>query len=136
MKNKFEFKQALHHDFDPIRKFKVIWNGFWYVMKYDLSVTYKVILSILLLFISLSLRQYTNFMLLVIASGNMMSMEIMNSCVELLCDFHKTGYDERIKVIKDVAAVAAGISILVWVTVIVYEIVSLLNIFVAINYVL
>jgi len=66
-------------------------------------------------------RHYTEFMILLIATGNMLSMEIMNSCIELLCDFHKTGYDERIKVIKDVAAVAAGISIIIWVAVVGYE---------------
>ncbi len=129
MKNKFEFKEALHHDFKPVRKLKVVWNGFWYVMRYDFSVTYKVIVSLLLLLISLYMRQYTNFLLLLIASGNMLSMEIMNSCIELLCDFHKTGYDERIKVIKDVSAVAAGISIVVWLCVIGYDLATMIRVF-------
>jgi diacylglycerol kinase len=56
-------------------------------------------------------------------------MEILNSCIELLCDFHETGYNEKIKVIKDVASVSAGISILVWISVIGYEFYQLFFVF-------
>jgi diacylglycerol kinase len=122
MKNKFEYKEALAHDYKPIQKFKVFINGLWFILKYDLSVTYKIIISTITLSLALLLRQYTNFVVLLIVTGNMVSMEIMNTCVELLCDFHKTGYDERIKVIKDVAAVASGVAIMVWLSIVFYEI--------------
>lgn len=130
MKNKFEYKQALVHEYKPIQKIKVVINGLWFVLRYDFSVTYKVLVSIFILLLSLLLAQYLNFFMLLVVTGNMLSMEIMNSCIELLCDFHKTGYDNRIKVIKDVAAVAAGISIMVWSGVVGFEIYTLFRLFV------
>ena len=122
MKNKFEYKKALTHEYKPIRKITVVISGLWFVLRYDFSVTYKAILSVFVLSLALLLNQYINLIILLIVTGNMLSMEIMNTCIELLCDFHKTGYDKRIKVIKDVSATAAGLSILIWLSVVVYEI--------------
>jgi diacylglycerol kinase len=47
--------------------------------------------------------------------------EILNSAIEALCDFVETRHNERIKVIKDIAAAAVGISIFVWFVVLVVE---------------
>jgi diacylglycerol kinase (ATP) len=43
--------------------------------------------------------------------------EIFNSAIEALCDFVETRHNEKIKVIKDIAAAAVGISILAWLVV-------------------
>lgn len=121
-------KKLLHPDgYHPVRKLRVVWNGFWYVIKYDFSVTYKVLIAIPVLVFGLILNEFTEFMLLLIATGYMISMEMINSCIELLCDYHSKEYDEKIKVIKDVAATAAGISILIWVVVLGYDIYEFLN---------
>lgn len=124
MKNKFT-DIGFNHPYRPLKKIKVAWGGFWFVMKNDLSVAYKVILSIFVLIFSYFLRQSIDIILVVLATGLMICMEMMNSCVELMCDFFETGYNEKIKIIKDVSAAAAGISILVWVIVIGYEIIEL-----------
>jgi len=73
----------------------VVVNGLWFVLKYDFSVTYKVVVSALVLLMAAVLNDYVNVIILLMVTGNMLSMEIMNTCVELLCDFHKTGYDQR-----------------------------------------
>ncbi|MBO0615294.1 diacylglycerol kinase [Thiothrix fructosivorans] len=44
--------------------------------------------------------------------------ELFNSAIEALCDFVEDQHNEKIKVIKDIAAAAVGISILLWVIVI------------------
>jgi diacylglycerol kinase (ATP) len=124
MINKFDASTILDHEYHPLRKIKVVWSGFWFLMRNDFSVTYKVVISILVLALAIWFRQYTNVMLILISTGNMLGMEIMNTCVELLCDFHVTEYNAKIKVIKDVSAVAAGISILVWLSVIIFELIE------------
>jgi len=129
MNNKFEYKSALKRKFKPIQKIKVVTDGLWFVLKNDLSVTYNLIISAITLSISLLLNQYINVVILLIVTGNMLSMEIMNTCIELLCDFQKTEYDEKIKVIKDVSAVAVGISIVVWLGVVLYEIYTVIMYF-------
>ena len=48
--------------------------------------------------------------------------EIVNSAIEALCDFVEEKHNEKIKVIKDIAAAAVGIAILTWMIVIGVEI--------------
>jgi diacylglycerol kinase len=47
--------------------------------------------------------------------------EILNSAIEALCDFIETRHNERIKVIKDMAAAGVGLSIFVWFVVLTVE---------------
>ena len=124
MKNKFTGKLT-NHAYNPLNKILVVWSGFWYIMQNDVSVTYKVLISLVTLILGFFYRQAVDVVIIVLATGFMLSLEIMNSVVELICDFMETNYNPKIKLIKDVAATAAGISILTWVVVIVYEITSL-----------
>lgn len=47
--------------------------------------------------------------------------EMFNSAIEALCDFIETHENHKIKVIKDISAAAAGISILLWTVILVVE---------------
>ena len=129
MKNKFKESLWTQHKYDPLKKIKVVVNGFWFVFKSDFSVAYKVVISMFLLIGTIIYKDLFNVILILLATGYMLSMEILNSCIELLCDFHETGYNEKIKVIKDVASVSAGISILVWMVVVGYEFYQLFFVF-------
>jgi diacylglycerol kinase (ATP) len=51
--------------------------------------------------------------------------EIFNSAVEALCDFVEEGHNEKIRVIKDIAAAAVGISIFVWILVLGFEVLQM-----------
>jgi diacylglycerol kinase len=44
----------------------------------------------------------------------MLVAELINSAIEILCDFVEQQENHHIGVIKDIAAAAAGISIFVW----------------------
>ena len=46
----------------------------------------------------------------VICIALVISTEILNTCVEKLCDLYKNSFDERIRVIKDMAAAAVLVS--------------------------
>lgn len=125
MYNKFQNDQDyIYHPFRPIRKIRVVIEGFYFVLKKDFSVTYKFILSIMALVFTFLYRESIDGLLVFVATGYMLSMEIMNSCIELMCDFFETGYNPKIKLIKDTAATSAGISILVWLGVIGWEVTS------------
>ncbi len=60
--------------------------------------------------------------MILLATGVMLSAEIFNTAIEAICDFMKTDYDEKIGIIKDVAAAATGITILIWLLVLIIEI--------------
>jgi diacylglycerol kinase (ATP) len=50
--------------------------------------------------------------------------EMFNSAIEALCDFVEERHNEKIKVIKDIAAAAVGVTILMWVVVLAFELVE------------
>jgi diacylglycerol kinase (ATP) len=108
--------------YHPMRKFKIILSGLYFAVVSDFSVAYKVVLSILVLGLSFVFRQWIDFTLILLGTGLMLIAELFNSCIEALCDFMKEQLDERIRIIKDIAAAAAGISILVWATILIIEI--------------
>ena len=120
MKNKFlGTGEAGYH---PLRKIKTVMSGFQYAVKYDFSVTYKLVLSVIVLIIAFIFREWVDFLLLMTATVLVVMAELFNSAIEALCDFVEERHNEKIKVIKDIAAAAVGISILLWVTVMVMEI--------------
>ncbi len=105
----------------PLRKFRVCLSGLRYAVLYDFSVAYKVVISIVLLGISFYYRQWVDFVSVFAATGLMLIAEMFNTTIEALCDFMETRENEKIRVIKDIAAAATGISILIWLAVLVAE---------------
>jgi diacylglycerol kinase len=107
--------------FHPIRKFKVVLSGLTYAVRYDFSVAYKVVLSTVILAVFFFLRQWIDFLFLFAATVMMLQAELFNSSIEALCDFITTKENIKVKVIKDISAAAAGLNILLWLTVIGFE---------------
>ena len=124
MKNKF--LGTGEEGYHPLRKIKTVFSGFQYAVKYDFSVTYKLVLSAILLVVAFIFRELVDFLLLMTATVLVVMAELFNSAIEALCDFVEERHNEKIKVIKDIAAAAVGMSILLWVTVMVMEIWQLL----------
>ncbi len=46
---------------------------------------------------------------------------MFNTTIEAMCDFIESDYNEKIGIIKDIAAVATGITIFVWLVVLAIE---------------
>ncbi|MBB5347407.1 diacylglycerol kinase [Desulfoprunum benzoelyticum] len=107
--------------YHPIRKIMVCISGLRYAIRYDFSVSYKVLLSISTLVACFLLRQWIDFLLIMAATALMLIAEMFNSAIEALCDFIETHENHKIKVIKDISAAAAGISILLWGTILIVE---------------
>lgn len=119
MKNKF--LDTGDHGYHPLRKFKVILAGLRFAVMYDFSVLYKIIFSILLLIPVIIYRDLVDVSLIILATGVMIASEMFNTAIEAVCDFMETNYNEKIGIIKDIAAAAAGITIFSWVAVFVIE---------------
>ena len=126
MKNKF--LGTGESGYRPFRKIQVVLSGFRYAVLYDFSVAYKVVLSVIVLILCFHFRQWIDFMSVLAITGLMLICEFFNTAIEAVCDFVETRHNEKIKVIKDIAAAATGISILLWLAVLITE-VSHLRIF-------
>jgi diacylglycerol kinase len=122
MSNKF--RTSGYH---PIRKLKVILSGLQVAVVTDFSVAYKVILSVPVLGGSFFFRQWVDVSLILLAMGLMLISELFNSAIEVLCDFVEPHQHNQIKVIKDIAAASAGLSILVWAAILIIESIRLLQ---------
>lgn len=112
--------------FHPLQKIRIIVGGLFSAMRYDLSVAYKVVISIALLAVLFFMRQWVDFLLIFVVTSVMLTAEIFNSCIEAICDFIETHEDEKIKLIKDMAAGGTGLCIFTWVLVVGYEVAGLL----------
>ena len=107
--------------YHPLRKLHTVLSGLRYAVVYDFSVTYKLVLSALVLVLAFFLRAWVDFLLILVVTAFVLVAEILNSAIEALCDFVETRHNERIKVIKDIAAAAVGISIFAWMVVLAVE---------------
>ena len=112
--------------FHPLRKIKVAISGIRYAVFYDFAVAYKVVLSIIVLGICFYNRKWLDFSLIMVSTAMMIVSEMFNTAVEAICDFIETAENEKIRVIKDIAAAATVISITVWFFILAGEIWSLL----------
>ena len=117
--------------YHPIRKLRVICSGLRFAALYDFSVAYKLVVSALLLIAAFWLRQWLDVLLILLATALVLIAEMLNSAIEALCDFVEQRHNEKIRVIKDIAAAAAGISIAVWLVIVAVEAMRLWPRFVA-----
>ncbi len=119
MRNKF--LETGKYGYHPVRKVKIVLSGLKYAVRYDFSVTYKLILSIIVLLIFFFFRQWIDFLLPAAATVMMLQAELFNSAIEAICDYLTTEESHKVKVIKDISAAAAGICIFLWAIILVVE---------------
>jgi diacylglycerol kinase len=113
--------------YHPLHKIKTVISGLRYAVLYDWSVTYKLILSVVVLAVAFGARAWVDFLLILVVTAFVLVAEIFNSAIEALCDFVETRHNEKIKVIKDIAAAGVGIAIFVWIVVLGVELHRLLD---------
>lgn len=97
-------------------------SGWKYIYKYDRSVIRKSVYSFLIISLIIWQQDWRMLLLMVVASGFMISAELFNTCVELICDYLTNKYDQRIKIIKDVSAASTNIAFILWIGLALYEI--------------
>lgn len=121
-----KFTDQLRKGFAVRRKLRVFVTGLWTAIAGDLSVTIQIIFSLLVLAVSIWLREWVDVLLIIIVTGYMLSAELFNTAIESICDYLQPNHDPRIGAIKDIAAAATGLSILVWTITLLFEIGRLL----------
>jgi diacylglycerol kinase (ATP) len=104
--------------YHPVRKLRTVFSGLRYAVIYDWSVTWKLVLSAVILVLAFAFRAWIDVLLILLATAFVLVAEIFNSAIEALCDFVETRQNPKIKVIKDMAAAAVGIAMAVWLAVI------------------
>jgi len=107
--------------YHPVRKVRTVISGLRYAVLYDASVAYKLVLSAVVLVAAFALRAWVDFLLIVLVTAFVVVAEMFNSAIEALCDFVEVRHNEKIKVIKDIAAAAVGLTIVVWIVVLAVE---------------
>lgn len=107
--------------YHPLRKIATVASGLRYAVLYDWSVTYKLILSAVVLAGAFAMRAWVDFLLIVVVTAFVVFAEIVNSAIEALCDFVETRHNEKIGIIKDIAAAGVGIAMLAWLLVLGFE---------------
>ena len=112
--------------YHPLRKIKVILNGIRFGVLLEITVAYKLVVSAILLVLSFYFHDWIDVMVILVATAQVLAGELFNTAIEGVCDFIETAQNEKIRVIKDISAAAAGISIWAWAIVIVYEYYKLL----------
>ncbi len=111
--------------YHPLRKIKIIWSGLRFAVFYDFSVAYKMVLPLIILTLALLFQEWIDFELLLLATGLVLIAEMFNSAIEAVCDFLETRENEKIRAIKDIAAAAVGISMALWLTVVISDLARL-----------
>jgi diacylglycerol kinase len=114
--------------YHPLRKIKVVLAGLRFAVRYDFSVAYKMVLSSVIIALALIFQQWVDFAMILLATGLVLTAELLNSAIEALCDFLEPRENEKIGAIKDIAAAAVGISIVVWLAVVVFDVIHLASV--------
>lgn len=112
--------------YHPGRKLRVIINGLRCAVVADFSVLYKAVLSVVVVVPSVWLHAWLDALVIVLATGMMLTAELFNTAIEALCDFVEDRQNPRIRIIKDVGAAAAGIAMLAWGVVLIAQVADLL----------
>ena len=115
--------------YDIFRNMRVIRSGLKYAMA-DFSVAYKVIFSLLLLIPVIIYNGWIDSSIIILATAFMIASEMFNTAIEAICDYMQSEYDEKIKMIKDVAAAGTAVAIGAWILVVIIEIYELYSVLV------
>ena len=113
--------------YHPLRKFRTILSGLRYAVVYDFSVAWKLVFSLAVLLAAMLIRDWIDSVLIIVVTALVLVAEIMNSAIEALCDFVETRHDEKIGIIKDIAAAGVGVALLAWILVLGFELEEMLR---------
>ena len=87
-----------------MRKFQVAFNGIWQALKHR-AVLIQVVLGVFTILAGFILNiDYYEWLIVLILIGLVIGFEMLNTAIEKVCDFIEPKYNEKIKVIKDIAS--------------------------------
>ena len=107
-------QQHKYKSFRPLQKLGVFASGLRLAVLGDRTVAFQVIVSLAVLAAAFALREWLDVLLILVVTGVVLTTEFMNTALEALSDYVQPDFDPKIGAIKDVAAAATGIAILIW----------------------
>ena len=110
-----------------LHKIRIFLSGLKFAVRHDRSVALQMIMSLIVLAISFWLREWFDFVFILVITGYMLITEIFNSAIEAICDYVQPEHDPRIGAIKDVAAAAVGLSVIIWAGALLFEVVRIVT---------
>ncbi|MEZ4657466.1 MAG: diacylglycerol kinase [Caldilineaceae bacterium] len=120
-----EHAQGRWKPFNLQQKLQVFLAGLRTAVQSDRNVAIQMALSLVVLIAAFGLRAWFDFVLILIVTGHILVVEMINTAIEAICDYIQPEHDARIGAIKDVAAAASGVAILMWIAVMLYEVVRI-----------
>ena len=88
-----------------IFSFECALRGLWYTIKSESHMRFHMIAGIYVLFFSLFYSfSVTQWAILILLIASVMSAEIVNTCIEVICNLVADRYEPLVKVAKDAAA--------------------------------
>lgn len=85
-------------------KFYDAFHGIWTGLHHR-SIAVQFVLAAMAVAAGLIMRlNMREWIAVVLCIGMVISAEMLNTCIEKLCDLHSKEFDERIRTIKDIAA--------------------------------
>ncbi len=100
--------------YHPVRKIGIALSGVTRAVLKDFSVRYKLVISVMFLALAGLFETLFHFLFVLAVTGLMLVAEVLNTAIESLCDYVQPNQDVRIKHIKDMAAGATFIAIVIW----------------------
>ena len=95
-------------------------RGWRHIVRMDKSAVIKGLFSVVVLVVIAFTQNWLLFGVVAGVSAFNITVELFNTCIELLCDYLTEEYDQRIKLIKDVAAASTNVAYIFWVVVVGY----------------
>lgn len=93
---------------------KSMWNaisGIFWILRYERNFQLEIFALLINLFLIVFLKVSPfDAALIFVVSFLVLSLEIVNTCIEKICDVMQPEFDERIKIIKDLSAGAVLLS--------------------------
>lgn len=87
-----------------MKKFKVAFNGIKEGIKHQ-AILIQVILGFMAVLGGIIIKlNYYEWIAFIICIGCVIGSEMLNTCIEKICDFIEPNYNVKIKVIKDISS--------------------------------
>jgi len=97
-------------------------TGIYTAFSREPNLTFQVLVGLSFSLLGIATGRWITAMANLILMGIVISLEMINTVVETLCDLVHPDYHPKVKIIKDMAAGAVLIVALVWLVVIIYQI--------------
>ena len=94
-----------------IQSFQYAFSGIWHTIKTQRNAQIHIFIALIILILGLALNlNFTEWAIIALTMGFVISTEMFNTAIEAAMDFATTDFNPQVKVVKDVAAGAVLIS--------------------------